>query len=135
MKITGDCPNCKKEIAIDIDKLDVKQEKPLEFVGSTTTAAQTIQVEKPKSEIQIQTVAPKDQPFYKCKNCGDKHKNPNYSKRPNKKCSKCGSLNGETSCKNCDNNDSEEFEEIDEDKLDDMGIPKPEPHEHNHEHE
>lgn len=137
MKITGDCPHCKKDVEIDIDKLEVTQPKPIE--NASTTAQQTQQIVKPEipePKIEIKTVAPSDEPFYQCKNgeCGKGvHKNPNYSKAPNKKCKNCDSLNGKKACKNCGNTDEEEFDELSAEELEDLKIPLPEIHEHEHE--
>lgn len=134
MKITGDCPNCKEKVAIDIDKLEVKQPKELE--NTTSEGQQTQQIIKPEikeiEKIVEKVKIPSDQPFYECKDCDSLHKNKNYSVRPNKKCNNCDSLNGPKNkgCKNCGNT---EFEELDEDQLDDLGIPKPAEHEHEHE--
>ena len=93
---------------------------------------------KPVEKTVIKTQAPSDQPFFKCKNCGDKHDNPNYSIKPNKKCPNCGSLNGNKNCKNCGNaTDSDDWEELDDDELIELGIPIPEEnHKHDgHDHE
>ena len=137
MKINGDCPHCKEKVEIDIDKLEVKQPKALD--NASSTSQQTIQEEKPIEKIieKIKAVAPKDQPFFECKdgNCGDKmHTNPNYKTRPNKKCKNCDSLNGGEVCKNCGNTDKDEFDELDEDELNDLGIPTPKNVEHEHNH-
>ena len=140
MKITGDCPNCKKEVSIDIDKLDIKPPATLEVQNATTTQNATVQVQKVEPvepEVQIKTVAPKDQPYFKCKNCGDAHKNPNYTEIPKFRCKNgnCNTLNGQKACKNCGNKDEDEFEEEDIDELKEIGIPEPEHADHKHEEE
>ena len=137
MKLTGDCPNCKKPVAFDIDKLTIKEPKSEienpEASGQTTTQ---IQKEPDVTEKIVEKIrAPKDQPFYKCKNCGDAHKNTNYTQKPTKKCQNCGTLNGDPTCKNCGNTNSEEFEELDKEELDELGIPEPNEQNHNHEEE
>jgi len=143
MKIEGDttCPHCKKdhEASFDLDKLEVKPTSP-ELKNASTSGTTTIQEEKPP-KVEIKTVQPQDEPFFACKNgnCGEGvHRNENYSKKPNKKCKNCDSLNGNKKCKNCGNTDVEEFDELDDEELKELGIPIPpeseESHEdHNHE--
>ena len=135
MKITGDCPNCKKEVSIDIEKLEVKQPKTKDIENASTTGQQTQQIEKPKPEIIEKEIirAPSDQPFIDCKDCKSLHKNPNYKHKPNKRCAndKCGQLNKEDSkgCKNCG---SAEFEEelLTDEELNEIGVPEPEVEDH-----
>jgi len=143
MKITGDteCPGCKKthKATFDIDKLTTPESPTLENVQVTGQATQ--QMEKPKEPekiIETKTISPSDKPFFVCANgnCGEGvHRNDNYSKKPNKKCKNCNSLNGEKKCTNCGNKDTEEFDELEDDELTELGIPLPvENHEgHNHE--
>ena len=134
MKIHGDCPNCKKEIAIDIDKLEMKQQKPKEVENPSSEQA-TVLEQKPKiiEKEVVKVVAPSDQPFIDCKDCKSLHKNPNYKHKPNKRCAndKCGQLNKEDSkgCKNCG---SAEFEEelLTDEELDEIGVPNPEMEDH-----
>jgi len=138
MKITGDCPHCKKEVQIDIEKLEVKQPKPAEMPNASTTGQQTQQIQKEATKeekiIEKEVIrAPSDQPFIDCKDCKSLHKNPNYKHKPNKRCAndKCGQLNKEDSkgCKNCG---SAEFEEelLSDDELNEIGIPEPEVEDH-----
>jgi len=136
MIIEGDCPGCKQPLGINTDTMKIKQTtKQIEHPEATTGNQTTVQVEKPEPEkIEIiKTVAPSDQPFFKCKNCNDSHENPNYSEKPNKKCKNCDSLNGDKTCKNCGNHDPDNFEELDNDELKDLGIPDPKEQSHDHE--
>jgi len=132
MKIEGTCPNCKHDVSIPIDKLEVAQPQPVELLNATATPAATVQVTResvqpPQPEVKIKTVAARDQPFYRCKKCNDKHKNENYKVRPNLRCPNCGTLNGEKSCKTCaKKTDPEDWEELDDETLDELEIPKPE---------
>lgn len=134
------CPHCKKnfESEKDIDNLEpVRAKGEIKEVKSDSNQT-TVQVEKPQEpKIEIKTVAPKDQPFFKCKNCGDAHKNPNYTEIPKFRCKNgnCNTLNGQKTCKNCGNKDPEGFDEEDIEELKELGIPEPVEHEHNHEEE
>lgn len=73
MKITGDCPECNKKVAIDIDKLEMKSTEPKTIENASTNSPQTtVQVPKPKEpETKIIEVAPSHIPAYHCKgdNC------------------------------------------------------------------
>jgi len=97
--------------------------------------------QKPKEpEIKevTKTISPSDKPFFICANgnCDEGvHRNENYSKKPNKKCKNCDSLNGEKKCTNCGNKNEDEFDDLDDEELKELGIPMPpENHEgHNHE--
>ena len=139
--VKGDCPHCKEKIDFDPDKLKFEERKNNELKNMYTSGQTTQQIEqKPEPEIKevIKAVSPADEPFYSCKNgnCDiGMHKNPNYSKKPNKKCKNCDSLNGSKKCKNCGNSDKEEFEDIDDEDLESLGIPMPAEQEHNHDHE
>jgi len=133
------CPHCKKtfESSHSMDNIEpVINKGEIKEIQSTqnTGNAQSTQIKEPQVEVktEIKAVSPSDEPFYTCKNgnCGSMHKNPNYSKKPNKKCKNCDSLNGNTKCKNCGNEDSEEFDELDDDELKDLKIPIPEIDEH-----
>lgn len=141
MKLTGDttCPGCKKDhkVEFDLEKLDM----PATTATNTqATGQQTIQEVKQEvkevEKIVEKAVSPSDEPFFACKNgnCGELHKNTNYSTAPNKKCKNCDTLNGKKQCKNCGNADVEEFEELDDEELKELGIPIPESHE-GHDHE
>lgn len=135
MKIVGEttCPNCQKahEAALDLDKFEPKVTTSViqnpSISSPTATVTSVLAEEKPK----VITKIPSYIPNYKCKNCGNNHKNKDYSVRPKFKCSKCGqfSPDGEL-CAWCK---SKEFDEIDEEELDDLGIPEPEEHEHEEE--
>jgi len=128
------CPNCEKDFdgEIDIDKLDLKPPKAAEIQASTEAINKEVTKQAKEFKQEVKTVAPPDQPFFKCKNCNDTHKNPNYTKQPNKKCQNCGTLNGSDSCKNCG---SVESEELDPEELEDLGIPEPgEPKSGDHDH-
>lgn len=136
MNIEGNCPHCKKDVSIDIDKLEVKTEaKPLLSNASTLVQTQVLE-QKPVETIKekIKTVAPSDEPYYHCEgeNCMGLHKNPNYKVRPNKKCTNCSTLNSPKAkgCKNCK---KDEFDELTDEDLDELEIPKPEMHDHSHE--
>jgi len=139
-----DCPHCKKQFTKETDLDSLEHTEPIQTtnpkVSGTAQILETIkkEPEKSESEIKIETVAPKDEPFFECKNgnCGEGlHRNKNYSKAPNQKCKNCDSLNGSTKCKNCGNKDPEEFEELEIDELKELGIPIPEIKEHEHTHE
>lgn len=141
MKIDHDCPHCKKGITLDMDELKVlEMAKPADNATVQTNTNQVMEKPKePEIKTEIKTVTPKDEPFFACANgnCGDKvHRNENYSKKPNKKCKNCDSLNGNKICKNCGNIDEEEFTELEDEDLKELGIPMPgidEHEEHNHE--
>ena len=56
MKISGDCPNCKEKVSIDIDKLEIKAPKELQ---NASTETKQVLLEKPKEkepETKIETV-------------------------------------------------------------------------------
>ena len=132
------CPHCKKsfESSHQLDNLEpaINQGKIKEVQGTQQNTIQ--EVKEPEIKEVVKTVVPSDEPFYTCANGNcDKgmHKNPNYTKKPNKKCKNCDSLNGNKKCKNCGNSDEEEFEELDSDELNDLGIPEPPEHDHTHE--
>lgn len=136
MKITGDatCPGCGKDhpVAIDIDKLEIKQPDISLKNVNTATEQTTVQVEPIKEpEPKLVRIPAKDEPFYECKDCNKPHENKHYTERPNQKCTNCDSLNGSSrkACKTCGN---KEFEELDEDKLNDLGIPIPPEPDHTH---
>lgn len=141
--IHGNCPHCKEKVKLDLDKLDGGIQKAQNSdIENVTQTQSTIQQQKPQDpEIKevIKTVTPQDEPFFVCKNgnCGDGvHRNENYSKKPNKKCKNCDSLNGNKKCKNCGNIDEEEFDELEDEDLKELGIPMPgidEHEEHHHE--
>lgn len=144
MKIEGDtsCPHCKKEhtASFDLDKLDIKTPtSPLINAVATGNPQQLLEPKEIIKEVEkITKVSPSDEPFFSCANgnCSKGlHKNPNYSKAPNKKCKNCDSLNGNKKCKNCGNSDEEEFEELDNNELENLGIPLPEEKEHDHNHD
>lgn len=134
------CPHCKKNFE---SEKDIEHLEPSKITGtikeiktdSNQTMVQEVKAVEPK--IEIKTVAPKDQPFFTCKNCGDSHKNPNYTEIPKFRCKNgnCGTLNGKKTCKNCGNKNPEEFEEEDIDSLKEIGIPEPTHADHDHEGE
>jgi len=139
MKITGDCPNCKKEVSIDIEKLEVKQPKAKEIENASTTGQQTQQIqkpeEKPKPEVKIETVIEDFKPNYECPdgNCDvGVHKNKNFKRRPKGKCTNCNQFTKHEKgiCPWCK---STELEELDPEELDELGIMKPNEVEHEHE--
>lgn len=142
MKVSGKstCPGCNKAhpVEFDFDKLDIKTPDSL-TEGLVTGTGQTLVQPEPKivEKEVIKTVNSPDEPFFVCKNgnCGEGvHRNENYSKKPNKKCKNCDSLNGNKKCKNCGNVDVEEFDELDDEDLTELGIPMPpEPDNDNHE--
>lgn len=139
MKITGDCPHCKKEVAIDIEKLEVKQPKPVEIPNASVTGQQIQQIEKPPEVKEVtKTVIEDFKPNYECPNgnCDvGVHKNKNFKKRPKGKCENCGQFAKHESgtCPWCK---KDEIEPIDPEELDDLGISKPTEQEHEeHEHE
>lgn len=122
------CPNCKHnfESEKELEGLEaVRHEGKIKEI-------QTEQKPEPKPEIKevekIIVKRPSDLPTYTCKNCGDLHKNPDYSKKVTHKCAdgRCGQFtaNPKKPCKWCGNT---EFEELDEDTL--AIIPDPD-HQH-----
>ena len=136
-----DCPHCKKsfESSHDMDNIEpaINKGQIKEVQSTTNQVLETVEPKIIEKEV-IKAVSPADEPFYTCKNgnCDvGMHKNPNYSKKPNKKCKNCDSLNGSKKCKNCGNSDKEEFEDIDDEDLESLGIPMPVEQEHNHDHE
>lgn len=141
MKLTGDCPHCKKSLAFDVDKLDIKQEAPLSVPNASATGQQTQQIEKPKEEppkLKRETVIEDFKPNYECPN-GDcdvgVHKNKNFTKRPKGKCTNCDQFTKHDSgtCPWCK---KDEIEPIDSEELDELGIAKPPEQEYEgHDHE
>jgi len=140
MKISGDCPNCKEKVSIDIDKLEVKAPKNLEN-ASTESQAQILQQKpvEPEKIIETKTVIEDFKPGYECPdgNCEiGVHKNNNYSKRVKGKCTNCDQFarHNKGKCPWCKKNDA--IEEIDIETLEDLGIEMPQEsqnEEHNHE--
>lgn len=142
MKLLTDeiCPDCKKnfESEHELENLEpIKHTGTIKEVKSDSTTTQVQLDKSPEPKFEIKTVAPKDQPFFKCKNCGDSHPNPNYSEVPKYRCKNgnCNTLNGQKTCKNCGNKDPDEFEEEDVEDLKEFGIPEPKSREHSHEEE
>ena len=113
MKINGDCPHCKEKVAIDIDKLEVKQPKTLEHASSESQVTQTIEKEPEVKEVikEVEKI-PSNIPNYQCKDgrCGNVHPNPDYHDRPTKKCENCGQFSTSETCIWCNGKD---FEDID----------------------
>jgi len=143
MKVTGDatCPDCKKEhkVEFDFEKLDIKAPATLENATGTSQILEQ-KPQEPETKEVIKKVLPIDKPFYVCENgnCdeGQVHRNESYSKKPNKKCKNCDSLNGDKKCTNCGNKDSNEFDELDDAELEELGIPLPPENSHEgHNHE
>jgi len=136
-----DCPHCKKPFTkeTDLDKLShVENITPNNSTLSATTQVLEQKPKEPEKVIETKTISPSDKPFFVCANgnCDEGvHRNDNYSKKPNKKCKNCDSLNGDKKCTNCGNKDEEEFDELEDEELTELGIPMPpENHEgHNHE--
>ena len=140
MKLSGDCPNCKKPISFDVDKLDPKSVKVPELENASVTGQKTQQIEKPPDIIEkevTKTVIEDFKPNYECPN-GDcdvgVHKNKNFKKRPKGKCTNCEQFSKHESgtCPWCK---KDEIEAIDPEELDDLGIAKPPEQEHEeHDH-
>jgi len=133
MKITGDCPNCKEKVSIDIDKLEVKAPKTLD---SPTTDGQTQLLEqKPPEVIEkevTKTVIEDFKPGYECPdgNCEvGVHKNKNYSKRVKGKCTNCDQFtkHDKGKCPWCKH---DEIEPIEKEELEELGIEMPNIEEH-----
>lgn len=139
MKLTGDCPNCKKPLAFDVDKLEVKQQQPTTVPNASVTGQQTQQIEKPPEMKEVpKTVIEDFKPNYECPN-GDcdvgVHKNKNFKKRPKGKCTNCDQFAKHESgtCPWCK---KDEIQPIDSEELDELGIAKPPEQEHEgHDHE
>ena len=130
-----DCPHCKGGIDLNL-KPQGNKEVELELPPVNKIEPKPEPEVKEVEKIVEKTKPPADQPFYKCKNCGDKHKNPNYSKKPNKQCPNCGSLNGEKNCKNCNKaTDADDWTELTDEELEELEIPFPEENHNNHDHE
>lgn len=133
MKITGDCPNCKEKVSIDIDKLEVKAPKTLD---NPTTDNQTQLLEqKPPEVIEkevVKTVIEDFKPGYECPdgNCEiGVHKNKNYSKIVKGKCTNCDQFtkHNKGKCPWCKH---DEIEPIEKEELEDLGIEMPNIEEH-----
>ena len=139
MKLTGDCPNCKKPLAFDVDKLEVKRDLPAAVTNASVTGQQTQQIEKPPEIKEVaKTVIEDFKPNYECPN-GDcdvgVHKNKNFKKRPKGKCKNCDQFAKHESgtCPWCK---KDEIEAIDSEELDDLGIARaPEIEHEGHDHE
>ena len=139
MKLTGDCPHCKKALAFDVDKLEVKQEKPVIVPNASVTGQQTQQIQKePEVKEVTKTVIEDFKPNYECPNgnCDvGVHKNKNFKKRPKGKCTNCNQFAKHESgtCPWCK---KDEVEPIDPEELDELGIAKPPEEEYEgHDHE
>jgi len=144
LKLTGDCPNCKKPVAFDVDKLDPTQIKVPDLHNVSVTGQQTTQIEKPKEKAEVEikevtkTVIEDFKPNYECPN-GDCdvgiHKNKKYTKRAKGQCSNCKQFTKHESgtCPWCK---KDEIEALDPEELDELGIANPPEMEHEeHEHE
>ena len=135
--VKADCPHCSKpvEIEFEIPKADKAKNVTVETGNNTVqTIIEKVQTDLNKPEppkAKLVEKVPSHIPAFKCKNCGDNHKNKNYSARPKGKCTNCGQFakDDKGTCPWCD----KEVEPIEEDELEDLGIPKPEPHEHEEE--
>ena len=136
MKISGDCPNCKEKVSIDIDKLEMKAPKELQ---NPSTETQQVLIEKPvekEPEIKIETVIENFKPGFECPddNCEvGVHKNKNYSKRVKGKCTNCDQFTklDKGKCPWCKKTDT--IESIEQEELEDLGIEMPPEVEHTHE--
>ena len=135
MKISGDCPNCKEKVSIDIDKLEMKAPKELQ---NASTETKQVLLEKPKEkepEIKIETVIEDFKPNYECPdgNCDvGIHKNKNYKQKPKGKCTNCDQFtkNKDGKCPWCKGTD---IDEVDPEDLEELGISNPPEVEHTHE--
>ena len=128
MKISGDCPNCKEKVSIDIDKLEMKAPKELQ---NPSTETQQVLIEKPvekEPEIKIETVIENFKPGFECPddNCEvGVHKNKNYSKRVKGKCTNCDQFTkyDKGTCPWCEKEDV--IESMDSEELEELGIKNP----------
>jgi len=138
VKIKGKstCINCHKEtpVEIDLEKFDPKDSAP-QMTEITTTnpgGSQTVQEVKPieKTITKIKEVIPEYQPGYKCKGkeCGEIHKNKNYTRLVKGKCSNCDQFSKDSSgeCSWCRKRGV--IEEISKEDLEEMDIPMPKEH-------
>ena len=126
-----ECPNCKHHTEITVKK---KPSKLIMEEQQTNIITETVKpVEKIIEKEKVIDKVPSHIPAYKCKNCGDNHKNKNYTQRPKGKCTNCGQFAKDESgsCPWC----NQEVQPIDENELEDLGIPSPEAVEHMHEGE
>ena len=136
MKISGDCPNCKEKVSIDIDKLEIKAPKELQ---NASTETKQVLLEKPKEkepEIKTETVIEDFKPNYECpdEKCQvGLHKNENYSKKVKGKCTNCDQFTkyDKGQCPWCKKTDT--IEEMDPEDLEDLGIENPPEVVHKHE--
>ncbi len=138
MKITGDCPHCKKEVAIDIDKLEMKT---AEIPNASVTGQQTQQIVKTEPEAVEKVIEKKViedfKPNYECPdgNCDiGIHKNKNYKTKAKGKCTNCSQFTkyDKGKCPWCKN----EIEPLEPEELEELGIDNPTIEEHEeHEHE
>ncbi|MEE9215750.1 MAG: hypothetical protein V3U54_13425 [Thermodesulfobacteriota bacterium] len=142
MKLSGDCPNCKKPISFDVDKLDPKSVKVPELENASVTGQQTQQIEKPpeikEPKPKPKTVIENFKPNHECPdgNCDiGIHKNTNYTKIVKGQCENCKQFTryDTGTCPWCK---KDEIEPVDPEELDDLGIAKPPEQVHEeHEHE
>lgn len=133
------------DVSVDIPEVEIPKLQSNVVSGNQGQQLQQMQQQEPKviekevEKIVEKVKAPKDQPFFKCKDCGGKHDNPNYSEIPKYKCPNCGTLNGQKNCKNCaKTTDEDDWDELDDDELQELEVPlpeKPNNHEHDHTHE
>jgi len=120
---------------MEIDYDEPKVPKASTTVTASAPQQQTIMLTKqePITTPETKTVIPGFIPAYNCPDgdCGQVHKNKNYSMRPKGKCENCSQFarSGEGKCPWCEEG---KIEPIDEDELDNLGIPKPIPGEHEH---
>lgn len=139
MKLTGDCPNCKKPLAFDVDKLEVKQEAPASVPNASVAGQQTQVLTKPEEKPpKPKTVIENFKPNHECPdgNCDiGIHKNTNYTKRVKGQCENCKQFTryDTGTCPWCK---KDEIEPVDPEELDELGISKPPEQEHEgHDHE
>ena len=106
-----DCPNCNLKIGI-VDPPEIQENIKLHQ-----------QVEELEKIPKIQSFVPS----YQCPdgNCGENHKNKNYSRTVKGQCNNCNqfSVSNHGKCPWCNENDT--IEEIDNDFLEDLGIRLP----------
>ena len=135
-KMPCDKPDCTHPHEMEIEYTEPKLPKASTTISETSSPTTTVLVQQEKPAATIEKVidkVPSHIPAYKCKNCGDNHKNTNYTQRPKGKCTNCGQFakDEKGSCPWC----NQEVEPIDENELEDLGIPSPEAVEHMHEGE
>ena len=129
-----DKPDCTHPHEMEIEYAEPKLPKASTTVLASENPSATVLVQQEKPVATVEKIVekmPSHIPGFKCKNCGDTHRNKNYTQRPKGKCTNCGQFakDEKGSCPWC----NQQVEPLEEEELEDLGIPKPEAHEHEEE--